>query len=48
VDIAMFVLAGILIGGVISFARARNWLLAVILGAAALLALASAVAWAPR
>jgi len=44
----MFVLAGILIGGVFSFARARNWLIAAILGAAALLALASAVAWAGR
>jgi len=48
VEIAMFVLAGLLIGGVVSFARAKNWLFTVILGAAALLALASAVAWSRR
>ncbi|HET7902307.1 MAG TPA: hypothetical protein VFL59_14075 [Candidatus Nanopelagicales bacterium] len=46
--IAMFVLAGVLIGGVISFARNRRWLEVIVLGAAAVLAIAAAVAWAPR
>ena len=46
--IALFVLAGVLIGGVISFVRAKNWLFAVLVGAAAVLALAGAIAWAPR
>ena len=44
----MFVLAGVLIGGVISFARARNWLVVIVLGAAAVLAVAAAFAWVPR
>jgi hypothetical protein len=48
VEIAMFVLTGFLIGGVISFARAKNWLVVVVLSTAALLSLASALAWARR
>jgi hypothetical protein len=46
VSIALFVLAGILLGGVYSFGRRRQWLFAVILLAAAGLAVAGAVAWA--
>jgi hypothetical protein len=45
VTVALLVLAGVLIGGVYSFARNRHWVLAVILLAAAVLALAGAVAW---
>jgi hypothetical protein len=44
----MLVLAGILAGGVISFARAKKWLPAMVLASAAVLAFASAVAWAPK
>ncbi|MDA8434700.1 MAG: hypothetical protein M0Z98_01790 [Actinomycetales bacterium] len=46
--IALLVLAGILLGGVVSFARARQWLVAVVLLAAAALAFAAAMAWVPR
>jgi len=48
VYIAMFVLAGVLIGGVISFARNKRWIEAIVLAGAAALAIATAVAWAPR
>jgi hypothetical protein len=48
VEIAMFVLTGFLIGGVISFARTKHWVIAIVLGTAALLSLASALAWARR
>ena len=44
----MFLLAGVLIGGVISFARNKRWLEAIVLAAGAVLAVAAAVAWAPR
>ena len=44
----MFVLAGVLIGGVISFARNKRWLEAILLAGAAALAIAAAIAWAPR
>ena len=44
----MFVLAGVLIGGVISFARNKRWIEAIVLAGAAALAIATAVAWAPR
>jgi membrane protein DedA with SNARE-associated domain len=43
--VAMLVLAGLLLGGVYSFARKKQWVFAVILLAAAALALAAAVAW---
>ena len=43
----MFVLAGVLVGGVISFARNKRWLEAIVLAGAAVLAVAAAVAWAP-
>jgi len=43
--VAMLVLAGLLLGGVYSFARRKQWVLAAILLAAAGLALAAAVAW---
>ncbi len=43
--VAMLVLAGLLLGGVYSFARKKQGLFAVILLAAAGLALAAAVAW---
>ena len=46
--IALLVLAGILLGGVISFVRSRNWLFAVVLLLAAGLAFAAAMAWVPR
>lgn len=46
--IALLVLAGLLLGGVISFARARHWLGAVVLLAAAGLAFAGAMAWVSR
>ncbi len=46
--IALLVLAGLLLGGVVSFARARQWLVAVVLLAAAGLAFAGAMAWVPR
>jgi len=46
--VAMLVLAGVLVGGVISFARSRKWLPAMVLGAGAVLSFASAIAWAPR
>ena len=46
--IALLVLAGILLGGVISFARSRNWLFAVVLLLAAALAFTAAMAWVPR
>jgi hypothetical protein len=45
VTVALLVLAGLLLGGVYSFARNRQWVLAVVLLAAAVLALAGAVAW---
>jgi len=45
VTVALLVLAGVLLGGVYSFARNRHWVLAVILLAAAGLAFAGAVAW---
>jgi hypothetical protein len=44
----MLVLAGILIGGAYSFARAKNWLLVMVLGASAALAFAIAFTMAPR
>jgi membrane protein DedA with SNARE-associated domain len=46
--IALLVLAGVLVGGVISFARNRAWFGAAILAAAAVLAFAGAYAWVPR
>ena len=46
--IALLVLAGLLLGGVISFVRARQWLFAVLALAAAALAFAGAMAWVPR
>ena len=46
--IALLVLAGLLIGGVYSFARHRQWLAAVIALAAAGLAFAGAMLWVPR
>ena len=46
--IALLVLAGFLLGGVYSFARNRNWVLAVVLLAAAGLSVAGAVAWSGR
>jgi membrane protein DedA with SNARE-associated domain len=46
--IALLVLAGILLGGVASFARAKQWLVAAVLLAAAALAFAAAMAWVPR
>lgn len=44
----MLVLAGILVGGVISFARNRRWLPAAVVGFAAAFALAAALAWLPK
>ena len=44
----MFVLAGVLIGGVISFARNKRWIEAIVLAAGAALAIGSAIVWAPR
>jgi MFS-type transporter involved in bile tolerance (Atg22 family) len=46
--IALLVLTGILLGGVFSFARNRQWWGAVILLAAAALSAAGAYAWLPR
>ena len=46
--IALLVLAGVLLGGVISFARNRQWVGSAVLGAAAVLAFAGAYAWLPR
>ena len=46
--VALLVLAGFLLGGVYSFVRSRNWVLAVVLLAAAGLSLAGAVAWSGR
>ena len=43
--VAMLVLAGLLLGGVYSFARKKQWVLAAILLAAAGLAFAGAIAW---
>jgi membrane protein DedA with SNARE-associated domain len=48
VYVAMFVLAGILVGGVISFARNKRWIEAAVLAAAAVLAVVTALAWVPR
>jgi len=48
VTVALLVLAGFLLGGIYSFARSRNWVLAVVLLAAAGLSLAGAVAWSGR
>jgi hypothetical protein len=45
VTVALLVVAGLLLGGVYSMARSRQWVLAVILLAAAGLAVAGAVAW---
>lgn len=44
----MLVLAGVLAGGVISFARKRSWLPAMVLAAAAVLSFAAAMAWLPK
>ncbi len=44
----MLVLAGILIGGVYSFARNRRWLPAMVLASAAVLSFAAAMAWLPK
>jgi hypothetical protein len=44
----MLVLAGILVGGVISFARNRRWLPAMVLAGGAVLAFAAAMAWLPK
>lgn len=44
----MLVLAGILIGGVISFARNRRWLPVLVLASAAALSFAAAIAWLPK
>ncbi|MGD9956361.1 MAG: hypothetical protein AB7V23_09870, partial [Candidatus Nanopelagicales bacterium] len=46
--VAMLVLAGILNGGVISFARNRRWLPAIVLAGAAALSFAAAMAWLPK
>jgi hypothetical protein len=46
--VAMLVLAGILVGGCISFARNRQWLPVMVLAAGAVLSLAAALTWAPR
>ncbi len=46
--IALLVLGGVLIGGVVSFARNREWPAMVACSAAALLALAGAYGWMPR
>jgi hypothetical protein len=46
--IALLVLGGVLVGGVISSARARHWTGALVLGAAAVLSLAAGYAWVPR
>jgi membrane protein DedA with SNARE-associated domain len=45
VTVALLVLAGVLLGGVYSFARKKQWVFAGILLAAAGLALAAAIAW---
>ena len=41
----MLVLAGFLLGGVISFAKSKRWAGVVVLGLAAVLALGAAAAW---
>jgi membrane protein DedA with SNARE-associated domain len=46
--IALLVLTGILLGGVFSFARNRQWWGAMILLTAAALSAAGAYAWLPR
>ena len=46
--VALLVVAGILLGGVYSFARSKHWVLAVVLLAAAGLSLAAAIAWSGR
>lgn len=43
--VAMLVVAGLLLGGVYSFARRKQWLFAVILLAAAAIAFVAAIAW---
>jgi len=45
VPLLLLVLAGFLIGGVISFARTRRWFAVAALGIAAVLSLIGAVAW---
>ncbi len=45
VPFVMLVLAGFLLGGVISFAKTKKWAGVVILGFAAVLALVAAAAW---
>lgn len=44
----MLVLAGVLVGGVISFARNRRWLPAMVLASGAALSFAAAMAWLPK
>jgi uncharacterized protein involved in response to NO len=46
--IALLVLAGVCVGGVISFARQRRWLPVAILASAAVFSFAAAYAWAPK
>ncbi len=46
--VAMLVLAGIFIGGCISFARNRQWLPVMVLAGGAVLCFAAALSWAPR
>ena len=46
--IALLVLTGILLGGVLSFGRNRHWWGALILGAAAGIAALATYEWLPR
>jgi membrane protein DedA with SNARE-associated domain len=46
--IALLVLTGVLLGGVISFARNRMWVGVAVLGAAAALSAVAAYQWLPR
>jgi len=46
--IALLVLTGLLLGGVYSFARNRQWWGALILGAAAAISALAAYEWLPR
>lgn len=45
VPFAMLVLAGFLIGGVISFARSKHWVAVAVLGLATVLSLIAAYVW---
>jgi hypothetical protein len=46
--IALLVLGGIFLGGVISFARTRTWPAVMVLCAGAVLAFSGAYSWMPR